>query len=491
MKKLAFSAFGYSFLALAFMFFSTCSRNPVTGKKQVVLMSEAQEIQLGATNDPSIVASFGKYEDKKIQDFINAKGQQMVKVSHRPNLKFEFKVLDSPVVNAFALPGGYVYFTRGILAHFNNEAEFAGVLGHEIGHVTARHGVTQMTKQTLTQLGFVVGVIASKEFRQFADVASQGMQLLFMKFSRSDESQSDELGVDYSTKIGYDAHEMADFFNTLRRMRDNSGQQIPEFMSTHPDPGNRFNRVHELSDAAQKKAVRKNFKVNRAEYLRLIDGIIYGEDPKQGYVESNVFYHPELKFKYPVPSGWRTANSPLQVQHAPQDGKALVIFSAGDGSVSLEKTAQSIVEKFKLNVINDKKETVNGLPAIAFIADQTNEQNGQVIRIMTYIIKYGKINYIFHGMSGQADFNQFTRLFESTFKGFSKLSDPSKINVKPERIKIQTIKADATLSNALKSFNMPSSRMQELSLINGMELNETVKKGELIKVISDLRTTNN
>lgn len=491
MKNNVFKICFYSLLAVCFVVLSTCSRNPVTGKKQVVLMSEAQEIALGAQHDPSIVASFGKYNDKKLQDFINAKGQQMVKVSHRPNLKFEFKVLDSPVVNAFALPGGYVYFTRGILAHFNNEAEFAGVLGHEIGHVTARHGVTQQTKQTLTQLGFMVGVIASKEFRQFADVAQQGMQLLFMKFSRSDESQSDELGVEYSTKIGYDAHEMADFFNTLRRMRGESSQQIPEFMSTHPDPGNRYDRVHELSDAAQKKAVRKNFKVNRQQYLQLIDGIVYGEDPNQGYVDGNVFYHPELKFKYPVPSGWRTANSPLQVQHAPQDGKGLIIFTAGDGSVSLEKTAQALVEQHKLQVISDRKVTVNGLPALKFIADQTNEQNGQVIRLMTYIIKYGKINYVFHGISTKVDFNSFSRLFENTFDGFSKLNDPSKINVKPERIKIQPVKADATLGNALKAYNMPAGRMNELSLINGLELNEKVMKGEYIKTISDLKTWGN
>ncbi len=483
MKNIIQKSNFYIVIALFALLFNNCARNPVTGKKQLVLMSEAQEINIGKTNDPAVVAQFGLYNNKKIQDFINVKGQQMAKISHRPNLPFEFKVLDSPVVNAFALPGGYVYFTRGILAHFNNEAEFAGVLGHEIGHVTARHGVSQMTNQQLAQLGFIVGIVASKEFRQFANEASQAMQLMFLKFGRNDETESDGLGVEYSTKVGYDAHEMAEFFNTLKRMQEKSGQSIPEFMSTHPDPGNRYERVHKLADEEQAKSRRSNLKVNRESYLRLIDGLTYGEDPKQGYVERDVFYHPELKFEYPVPSGWRTANSPMQVQHAPQDGKAFIVFSAGDGSVSLDKTAQELVTKHKLNVVNDKKLKVNGFDALAFVADQTNEQSGQVIRLMTYIIKYGRINYVFHGIADQREFNSYSRLFENTFKGFRKLTDPAKINVKAERIKIATVKSTGTLSSALKSFNMANDRLNELSIVNGMQLNDQVKKGDLIKIV--------
>ena len=127
-------------IILGGLMLSTCAVNPVTGKKELMFMSEEQEIALGQQSDPSIVAMYGLYEDETLQEFINKKGQEMAAISHRPHLKYEFKILDSPVVNAFALPGGYVYFTRGILAHFNNEAEFAGVLGHEIGHITARHG---------------------------------------------------------------------------------------------------------------------------------------------------------------------------------------------------------------------------------------------------------------------------------------------------------------------------------------------------------------
>lgn len=174
-------------------------------------MSEGQELALGKESDPSIIAQYGVYENAQLQAFITEKGKQMAAISHRPNLNYEFKILDSPVVNAFAVPGGYVYFTRGIMGHFNNEAEFAGVLGHEIGHIAAKHSAQQYSKQMLTQVLFIGGMIVSEDFRKFADVAEQGIGLLFLKFSRDNETESDKLGVEYSTKIGYDAHEMAGF----------------------------------------------------------------------------------------------------------------------------------------------------------------------------------------------------------------------------------------------------------------------------------------
>lgn len=178
-------------------------------------MSESQEISMGKSYDPQIVEQYGLYQNTALQNFINIKGKEMAALSHRPKLAYEFKILDSPVVNAFAVPGGYVYFTRGIMAHFNNEAEFAGVLGHEIGHIAAKHSARQQTTQLLTQILFIGGIIVSKEFREFADVAQQGIGLLFLKNSRSHETESDELGVDYSTKAGYDARYMAGFLIPL------------------------------------------------------------------------------------------------------------------------------------------------------------------------------------------------------------------------------------------------------------------------------------
>ena len=161
---------------------SSCSRNPVTGKKEFMLMSEGQELAMGKEYDPQIVAEYGLYQNQTMQDFINDKGKQMAAISHRPNLNYDFKILDSPAVNAFAVPGGYVYFTRGIMGHFNNEAEFAGVLGHEIGHIAAKHSAKQWSKEMLANVLLIGGMIASEQFRIFADVAQQGIGLLFLKY---------------------------------------------------------------------------------------------------------------------------------------------------------------------------------------------------------------------------------------------------------------------------------------------------------------------
>src|SRR5687768_16211694 len=158
-----------------------CSKNPVTGKKEIVFMSEEKEKALGAESHPSIVATMGIYDDKNLQNFINEKGMAMAKISHRPELPYKFFIVDSPVVNAFAVPGGYVYFTRGIMAHFNNEAEFAGVLGHEIGHIAARHSVEQQRNALLGQIGIIAGIIINPNLARFAEAASAGLSLLFLK----------------------------------------------------------------------------------------------------------------------------------------------------------------------------------------------------------------------------------------------------------------------------------------------------------------------
>lgn len=473
---------GYLFAFALFLLLDSCAVNPVTGKKELMLMSEDQEIALGQQSDPSIVASFGLYDDQQIQNFISTKGQQMAKVSHRPNLPYEFKVLDSPVVNAFALPGGYVYFTRGILAHFNNEAEFAGVLGHEIGHITARHGASQQSKAILAQVGLVVGLVASPEFAQFADVAQQGLGLLFLKFGRDDESQSDRLGAEYSTRIGYDAHYMADFFQTLGRLSAESGQSIPTFLSTHPDPADRYNKVHEHADKWQRELNASNLNVNRNSYLQMIDGLVYGEDPKQGFVENDNFYHPELKFQFPIPKNWQTANSPTQFQMAPADGNALMLLTLAQGS-SLDEAMNASLEQYQLTLVESGNTQVNGYPTKTFIADQTNEQTQQTIRVQSYLIQYSGNIYQFLGVADRNNFNSYKNYFDLTMKGFRDLNDPDKLNRQPERIKVETVRSSGTLVSALRDFNMPSDRHEELAILNGMQLNDPVTQGMLIKVV--------
>lgn len=468
---------------------AACATNPVTGKKEVMLVSEGQELAMGQQSDPAVVAQFGLYPDDKLQKFINEKGKQMGAVSHRPELTYNFRIVDSPIINAFAIPGGYVYFTRGIMAHFNNEAQFAGVLGHEIGHITARHSAKQQTNAIIGQVGLMGAMIASPKLAQFGDQAMQGMQLLFLKFGRDDESQSDELGVQYSSKIGYDASQMADFFQTLQREQEASGADpIPDFLSTHPNPADRYNRVHQLAD--QWKASNgnpTNLKINRDQYLKLIDGIVYGEDPKQGFVENNIFYHPELKFRFPVPQGWKHQNTPQQFQMADPTGKALQMLLLAPGN-SLEEAAQALAKQLSLQPTDSRKTTVNGFPALTFVADQVQQdpQTGQQVagvRTLTYLIQDGKTIFALIGVAAPDDFAGFAPQFSSVAEGFQRLTDPDKLNRQPEHVRVKKLTLRSNLEAALRRYNVPEKRLNEMAILNGMQLNDQVNAGTLIKVV--------
>lgn len=488
MKTNQIIAFAIVFLALSVLV-PSCAVNPVTGKKQVVLMSEPQEIALGAQYNPTVISTFGVYENEALTSFITAEGEKMGKISHRPTLQYHFKILDSPVVNAFAVPGGYIYFTRGILAQFNNEAELIGVLGHEMGHVTARHSVSQQTKQTLGQVLLVGGMVVAPGLAEYAEYAMQGMQLLFLKYSRDNEREADRLGVEYASKIGYDANKMADFFNVLNKMSMGSEHGgVPTFLSTHPDPGDRYNAVKTSTTEWQQKLGATAWKVNGNEYLKLIDGLVYGDDPRQGFVENNVFYHPEMKFKYPVPAGWQFENSPLQVSMAPKDGKAVMAFLLSDKKTA-EEAAQGFVTEMKVTVLENKKLTVNGMPAVAVVSQQTSQdhQTGaqSVVKFLSYFIQYNGQVFSFHGVAADADFNNFVPDFRATMEKFDKLTDPAKLNVKPKRIKIYEVKNQQTLADIFKNQKVAQDKMKELALLNNLELTDKVEKGRLIKLIGE------
>ncbi|UFH54633.1 M48 family metalloprotease [Spirosoma sp. KNUC1025] len=477
-------------VVITLLFAFACARNPVTGKREINLMSTEQEIAIGKESHPSVVATMGLYEDKNLQAFMNEKGKAMAKVSHRPDLPYQFYIVDSPIVNAFAVPGGYVYFTRGILAHFNNEAEFAGVLGHEIGHITAKHAARSQKSQLLSTIALIGGaVLAPQVVGPNIEALQQGLGLLSLKYSRDHESESDKLGVEYSSKIGYDAHQMADFFGTLKRLSDKSGQAIPQFMSTHPDPGNRFTRVHELAKEYQAKNP-ASYQVDRDRYLRLIDGIMYGEDPKQGFVEQGYFYHPELRFQFPVPNSWQSQNSPSQFQMAAKDGKSAMILMLAKGN-SLDEAAQNLVKELSLNVLENAKTTINGNPAYVLISRQQQQQGQQAqqdpktaLQIGTWLIQYNNAVYALHGLSAAADFNSSFSTFKQVAENFRSLTDPDKLNRKSERVFVKSSPRDGSFREVVTALGMPASRVEEAGILNGLKADDRVTKGALIKVIS-------
>ncbi|MCP9236844.1 M48 family metalloprotease [Lewinella sp. JB7] len=465
----------------------SCATNPVTGKKQISFISEEQEIAMGQQYDPQVVAEFGLYDDAQLQAFLTEKGNAMAAISERPNLPWTFRLVDSEVVNAFAVPGGFVYFTRGIMAHFNNEAQFAGVLGHEIGHVTARHTVAQQSKQQLAQIGLIGGMILSPELASQGQTLMQGMQLLFLKFGRDAESQSDQLGVKYSTAIGYDANEMAGFFNTLDKLSGGSENRAPSFLSTHPDPLNREAEVLKLTKQAQAANPRTDYEVDRDGYLRRIDGILYGEDPNQGYVESGAFYHPALRFYFRIPTNWQLINSPTMVQMVSPDQNALMQMRLAEGT-DPAAAAQQFVTQNKVQVTNSSDQSINGLPATTIVGDivQQDQQSGQTqtLRTITSFIAYGGNTYMMAGLSTAQNFNKFARDMEGSIRSFAQLTDQSKLNRKPERIKIVTVPRATSLQQALLDAGIPQARLNEFAVLNGMELNTQLPAGYLIKAMS-------
>lgn len=479
-------------LMMSLFLVQSCQVNPVTGKRQLAFMSEEKEIALGKSYDPQVVAEMGKYENPKMAQFLTEKGNEMAAISERPNLPWKFTLIDSPVVNAFAVPGGFVYFTRGIMAHFNNEAQFAGVLGHEIGHVTARHTVAAQARQTVGQIGAIGAMVLSPEIASQGETLMQSMQMLFLKYGRDAESQSDELGVKYSTQIGYDAKEMAGFFGTLDRLTGGAGNRVPEFQSTHPDPANRKVRVGQLAAAAQAKTPGKKFEVDREGYLRLIDGMIYGEDPAQGFVEAGSFYHPGLAFQFKVPGQWKLINSPSQVQMVSPDQKSVMLMKLSAGA-DQNAAAQAFVDETKIVVANSSQNPINGNPATTIAGDITQQaqqqgQQAQVIRVQASFISYGGNVYMLAGLSDPANFNRYQQDINYTLGSFARLTDQSKLNKKAETIKIVSNPRSQSLGQALTSAGVPQARVNELAILNGMDVNQTIPAGMLIKALGgDIR----
>ncbi|MCA9742159.1 M48 family metalloprotease [candidate division KSB1 bacterium] len=469
----------YAFVLLTGLSFS-CATDYVTGKKTFSLISESQEIAIGKEADPAIQAEYGIYDDPALTAYVDSIGQSIVRVSHRPNLQYTFRIVDSPIVNAFALPGGWVYFTRGIFAHFNSEAELAGVMGHEIGHVVARHGAEQMSKAQLASIGLGIGSLVSEKFNQWSGLAETGLGLIFLSYGRNQESESDRLGVEYSTKLGYDAHKMAEFFKTIGRISDQGGQRIPTFLSTHPDPGDREANVHQLTNEWQTQVNYRPKDISKASYLRRIEGIVYGDDPRQGFAENGMFYHPELRFQFPVPTNWKLQNSPAVVVMADAEQKAMIQFKL-DNADSPQAAASAFVTNSGATEVARAQKSVHGLPAVALETTLTTQSGN--LRILSYFISKDNKVYVFHGYSAEANFGQYAGTLTSVMSGFDVLRNQAALSKKPDRIRIAKVRAAGTFENAARQLSIPPDKIEQLALLNGLVAQDQVAQGDLIKIL--------
>jgi predicted Zn-dependent protease len=458
---------------------ASCAINPVTGKKELSLISEEGEISLGKETDAEIQRQYGFYTDATLAAYVTAVGQKMAPLTHRPKLKYTFQVLDTPVVNAFAVPGGYIYVTRGVLALMNSEAELATVLGHELGHVNARHSIRKMSEMILIQVGLVIGSALNKTFAELAGIASIGIQLLYLKFSRDDERQADALGVDYARKGGYNPGSIIGFFGSLQKLGDlQGGHSLPGFLSTHPLEAERIKNTTNMLLPAD-----AGLTFNRDEYLRRIDNIIYGDDPRQGYVEGNAFYHPTMHFAFTIPTEWKVDNTPRQVTIVSPDKKAGFILEAEQTQDSLQsyasKKAQSLENR---QFLNEQSLVINGLSSFHQLYD-IPQQDAETLRVRLSFIRKGEMVYSFTALSSAAAFGGYDTGFQNMLRSFRELSDPRFINRQPVRLRLIKPNGLQNLQAIFQANNIKKDLWPKMAVLNGLELQKIPPPSRLVKII--------
>jgi predicted Zn-dependent protease len=451
-----------------------CSVNPATGKSQLAMMSEAQEIETGRQADREISAELGLYPDEDLQRYVSRVASQLAAKSERPALPWQFRVVDDPVVNAFALPGGFIYVTRGILAYFGSEAELAGVLGHEIGHVTARHSVEQMSKAQLAGLGLGVAMIASETFRQFGGLAQVGMGLLFLKFSRDDERQADDLGLRYMVRASYDPAEMPRTFQTLGRVSAASGAgRVPTWLSTHPAPEDRFQRLSEEVAALPPEARRGE--VGRDSYLERLSGMTFGPDPREGFFEGNVFFHPGLAFRLTFPAGWKTVNEKQAVGALSPQQDAVVVLESAEGS-SPEEAVQAFFSREK--GLERGSSIATNFYAFRTLPSQDPGQQ-QVQGIVGFLEHGGRI-FQLRGMAVAERWGGYQAAVRQALESFEPLSDARYLRVQPKRLEIVRLRSAMSLEQFLSRY--PSTAdAQTVAILNGVQAGSPLEAGRLMK----------
>lgn len=470
--------------------------NPVSGNTRAYGYSWEQEIQLGQEADEQIQNQYGVYDNEELNAYVDEVAQEVLKESHLRrsdtaerfrDVEFTFRVLDSPVVNAFALPGGYVYVTRGLLAHLNNEAQLAMVLGHEIAHVAARHASQRAARQKFTQGlllgGAVAGQIAfgGNVGENVLGLGGTAAELLSLSYSRDNERESDRLGVEYAVKAGYEGAEGSAFFTSLKRMQKQSNQSLPSWQSSHPDPGEREDTIVKLAREWQERVPGTAETINQDPYYRSLEQTVLGDNPRQGFTENNTFYHPDLEFQFPTPAGWTVQNQPRQVAIIAPEQAAYTIFGFSDRDTP-EAAAQAFAEQEGLTVDEQRSTTVNGRDAYRVRA-QAQDQEGQTLRVLSYFIADQDRVYQFQSVTTAERYGDFQSAFERTMTGFDRLTDPDKLNVQPTRLAIQSASRDAPFRTFAEGAPLPDEMgLTDLAILNQLDLDTPVETGTPLKL---------
>lgn len=462
---------------------AACETNPATGERMFSLMSREQEQKIGAQESPKAVQQFGGlYEDPELTRYIDSVGQLLAKTTETPDQKFTFVVIDSDVVNAFALPGGYVHVTRGLLALANNEAEAAGVIAHEIGHVVARHAASRTSQATLSSgLAVLAGaLLGSSAVAQ----AGQGLAGAYVAhYSRDQEFEADSLGVRYLRRAGFDPEAMADFLASLQAQSileakiagvKDDGTDI---MASHPRTQD---RVQAAIKAAGGGAPVKDPIDGRDIYLRKIDGIIYGDSPSNGFVRGNRFAHPGLGFGFEVPQNFKLINQPNQVAAKGPQGSAILFSQAMVNTAPLDYLRRISVGGASLG--NVQPLTVNGMEAAAG-GLRGNTQQGPVDLHVVAVRFDANAVYQFISLAPAQAAGPANDSFQRTVTSFHRLSPQEIASLRPLRIQVVQVQPGDTMQSLAERSAFPDNKLQRFMVLNGLQPGDTLRPGQLIKLV--------
>ena len=459
---------------------AACATNPVTGERELSLMSEQQEIAIGQQYDTEVRQQMPPYDDAELQRYVQGVAMKLAAASHRPELPWHFTVVDVAAVNAFALPGGYIYMTRGILGYLNDEAQLAGVLGHEIGHVTARHAAQQYTRATGGQLGLIALGIFVPEARPFGQLAEAGLSLLFLKHGRDDELQSDRLAVEYLAKTGWDPDAVPAFLNTLARLNEETDRAgVPNWLSTHPQPGA---RVAEARAAIQKLGVPATGRTDREQYLRQIDGIIFGDNPREGLVRDGEFLHAGMLFALRFPADWKVNNSAAQVVAQDPKGNRLMLLQLEQATGgNIEQVAVAAMQKRGLQLVDGRRGRINGLEA--FVGTYRGQmQNVGEVGVRGAHIAHGGRLFLLVGLAPADAFNAAVAEFDRSIGTFRPMSRGEAEDIRPNRVRLYTVRQGDTWQGIAERHGgvVPAST---LAIINDHAPGDPPRAGARIKVV--------
>jgi predicted Zn-dependent protease len=461
---------------------TACATNPATGKRQMSLLSEAEELAIGQQQDAEIRREMGVYDDPELQRYVSNIGQELAQASHRPNLPWSFTIVDSPAINAFALPGGYIYVTRGILAYLDDESELAGVLGHEIAHVTARHAAQAYTRQAQASVGLAILSIFVPSTQPFTELGATGLGVLFLRHGREAEIEADRLGVEYESRAGYDPAGVPRFLKTLARVDAMSERGVPNWLSTHPDPGARVARAEPIAGKFVSADAKK---VNRDEYLDRINGLAFGDSPKDGIVRGNEFLHPMLRIGVTFPDGWELTNTPdavlaqepgtehymvLQEVESPQRGRSI-----GD-------TAVAAMRQAGYTAVDGSLQRINGNDAHVGLYRGTAKDTGKVLMRAAHI-SVGRQVYVVAGFAPEKEFDLVDREIQPAVQTFRQLTPQEASTIGPNRIDFYTVRQGDSWQSIAARQGKNFVNAATLAIMNDREVHVQPQPGDRVKIV--------